>query len=129
MDRVNGGASGAARSALAECKNRASGKRLGVHVSCHQRPLGSGRGLVRFLEHLGAEVHVIETGTCCGMGGTFGIKAGALGFELANAVGEPLFALFKEAGIDAIVTESSVCRMHLAQGTGLEVFHPLELII
>lgn len=104
------------------------GKRYGVHVSCHQRPLGGGRAVVKVLEALGAEVEVIETGTCCGMGGTFGMKAGALGFELANAVGEPLFEMFRAAKIDAIVTESSVCRIHVGQGTGLAVYHPLELL-
>ena len=113
---------------LAAAKGIAHGKRFGIHLSCHQRPLGGGRGLARFLKHLGAEALVIETGTCCGMGGTYGKKARALGYELANSVGEPLFAMFKEADIDAIVTESSVCRIHLAQGTGLPVFHPLELV-
>jgi L-lactate dehydrogenase complex protein LldF len=107
---------------------RLDGRRFGLHLSCHQRPLGAGQALVRYLESLGAQVQVIETGTCCGMGGTFGIKAGPLGFDLANTVGEPLFALFREAAIDGIVTESSVCRIHLAQGTGLPVYHPLELL-
>jgi Fe-S oxidoreductase len=70
----------------------------------------------------------IETGTCCGMGGTFGMKCGPLGYELSQAVGEPLFKLFRESGVDAIVTESSVCKMQLEEGTGLKVYHPLELV-
>ena len=57
-----------------------------------------------FLRRRGAEVEVIETGTCCGMAGTFGLKAGQLGYELANAVGEPLFDGFRESGVEAIVT-------------------------
>jgi Fe-S oxidoreductase len=61
------------------------------------------------------------------MGGTFGMKEGLLGYDLAQSVGEPLFKLFKESGVEAIVTESSVCRLHLMQGTGLPVFHPLEV--
>ncbi|CAB5124975.1 hypothetical protein D3OALGB2SA_3224 [Olavius algarvensis associated proteobacterium Delta 3] len=43
-------------------------------------------------------------------------------------VGDALFDLFKAADIDAIVTESSVCKIQLAEGTGLEVFHPLQLL-
>jgi Fe-S oxidoreductase len=101
---------------------------LGFHCSCHQRPLGSGDGAIQWLRRRGAQVERIETGTCCGMGGTFGLKAGLLGHELSRAVGEPLFEKFKQADIDAIVTESSVCKIQLAEGTGLPVFHPLQLL-
>ena len=80
-----------------------------------------------YLRRRGAQVELIESGTCCGMAGTFGLKKGMLGTALAQAVGEPLFAAFKESRVDAIVTESSVCRMHLEEGTGMPVFHPLEI--
>lgn len=104
-----------------------NGKRYGFHCSCHQRPLGSGNGAMQWLQRRGATVELIETGTCCGMGGTFGLKAGPLGHKLSAAVGEPLFEMFKNARIDAIVTESSVCTIQLAEGTGIEVYHPLQL--
>jgi Fe-S oxidoreductase len=103
------------------------GRLFGLHCSCHQRPLGSAKSAVTWLERRGATVRRIETGTCCGMGGTFGMKEGLLGFDLAQAVGEPLFAAFKNSGVEAIVTESSVCRLQLLQGTGLPVLHPLDL--
>ncbi len=104
------------------------GMKLGFHCSCHQRPLGCGDGTVQWLRRRGAVVERIETGTCCGMGGTFGLKAGPLGHALSRAVGEPLFEKFKQAEIDAVVTESSVCKIQLAEGTGLPVFHPLQLL-
>lgn len=104
-----------------------AGSRLGYHCSCHQRPLGSGHGAMNWLKRRGADVRLIETGTCCGMGGTFGLKAGLLGHELSSAVGQQLFKLFKEAELDAIVTESSVCSIQLAEGTDMPVYHPLQL--
>jgi iron-sulfur cluster protein len=104
------------------------GKRFGFHVSCHQRPLDGGNTTLAWLRRRGAEIELIETGTCCGMGGTFGMKAGALGAELSRAVGEPLCDLFEKANVDAIVTESSVCAIQLRDGTGLPVYHPLELL-
>jgi len=107
---------------------RFSGKRFGFHVSCHQRPLGSGQGAMEWLRRRGATVEPIETGTCCGMGGTFGLKGGALGHELSMAVGKPLFCLLKESGVDTIVTESSVCAIQLAEGTDMQVVHPLALL-
>lgn len=109
-------------------QNKHARKRFGFHCSCHQRPLDMGRGAMEWLRRQGAEVEFIETGTCCGMGGTFGLKHGPLGYELANAVGEPLFNAFKDAGVDAIITESSVCGIHLAEGTNIPVYHPLELL-
>ena len=103
-----------------------AGRRLGFHIPCHQRALGAGTHALEYLRQRGAEVEVIETGTCCGMAGTFGLKAGFLGYELSQAVGEPLFLAFKESGAEAIVTESSVCSIHLKEGTGMTVWHPLE---
>ena len=104
------------------------GRRFGFHISCHQRPLGAGRQAMNFLRRRGAEVVLIETGTCCGMAGTFGLKKGPLGYELSQAIGDPLFQSFKSAGVDTIVTESSVCSIHLKEGTGLKLVHPLELV-
>lgn len=103
------------------------GRRFGFHCACHQRPLSAGRPAMEWLRRRGAEVELVETGTCCGMGGTFGLKAGPLGYGLSQAVGRHLFDAFKESGVDAIVTESSVCKMQLEQGTGLPVYHPLDV--
>jgi L-lactate dehydrogenase complex protein LldF len=104
------------------------GHRYGFHIACHQRVLGAGSHAINFLQKRGAQVPIIETGTCCGMAGTFGLKKGLLGYELARAVGEPLFEKFKGSGVQAIVTESSVCSIHLREGTGMPVRHPLELL-
>ena len=103
-------------------------RKFGYHIPCHQRALSSGSPTLQLLKSLGFDVEVIETGTCCGMAGTFGMKTGPLGYDLSNAVGEPLFEMFKDRGVDAILTESSVCKMQLQHGTGLQVLHPLELI-
>ncbi len=105
------------------------GRKFGFHIPCHQRPLGSGSQTIAYLRKLGAEVQVVENGTCCGMAGTFGMKKGMLGYELSQTVGEPLFELFKEADIDIILTESSVCAIHLTEGTRIELKHPLEIIV
>ncbi len=106
-----------------------SGKKFGFHLSCHQRPISAAEPTMDWLRRCGAEVERIETGTCCGMGGTFGMKAGPLGVGLSKAVGAPLFKLFNEAQIDAVVTESSVCTIQLLDGVDLPVYHPLQLLM
>ncbi|NIR50761.1 4Fe-4S dicluster domain-containing protein [candidate division KSB1 bacterium] len=104
------------------------GRKFGYHIPCHQRGLSSGHHTMGLLKALGYDVQIIETGTCCGMAGTFGLKTGSLGYELSTTVGEPLFELFKRSAVDAIITESGVCTMQLEEGTGMEILHPLELI-
>lgn len=102
--------------------------KAGFHISCHQRALTGGRPAVELMRAIGLDVAVIETDTCCGMGGTFGLKAGALGYELSREVGEPLFGLFKKGDLQIGLTESSVCTMHLQQGTGLPFDHPVAVL-
>jgi len=102
--------------------------RVGFHISCHQRALSGGEAAIEFLRMMGFEVQVIQTGTCCGMAGTFGLKAGELGYRLSVEVGRPLFDLFKKSGVDFGVTESSVCRMQLEEGTNLRFEHPVKLL-
>jgi Fe-S oxidoreductase len=111
-----------------DTRSHLAGNHFGFHIACHQRALGAGAHAIAYLKKRGAEVEVIETGTCCGMAGTFGLKEGMLGYELSQAVGEPLFQAFKDSGVPAIVTESSVCKIQLQEGTGLKVWHPLELM-
>jgi len=101
---------------------------FGIHIPCHQRAGSSGNPTLKILQSVGFNVQIVETGTCCGMAGTFGLKQGPLGYDLSTTVGQPLFDLFKEAEVNAIITESSVCKMQLEDGTGLKVVHPLELI-
>ncbi len=105
-------------------------KRIGFHIPCHQRALGGGKDTIEALKRQGYDVQIIETGTCCGMAGTFGLKKGELGYELSMAVGKPLFELFEgDDSIEFIATESSVCTEQLTDGTRYEVVHPLDLLV
>ena len=101
---------------------------IGFHIPCHDRGLTNGRSAVAFLSRAGYRVKLVEDGTCCGMAGTFGMKHGPLGYELSIAVGERLFALFRESGCRVVATESSVCSTQINDGTGLKVLHPLHMV-
>ncbi|RMF65527.1 MAG: 4Fe-4S dicluster domain-containing protein [Calditrichaeota bacterium] len=104
-------------------------RKFGLHLSCHQRGEAGATAALAVLRRMGLAVRLIETGTCCGMGGTFGLKSGPLGYDLSTAVAEPLCRLFLESGVDVILSESSVCKMQLAEGTGRPVLHPLEVLV
>ncbi len=101
---------------------------VGFHIPCHDRALSSGLPAMRFLERASYRVRPVETGTCCGIAGTFGMKSGWLGYDLSMAVGEKLFEQFRESGCDLIATESSVCTLQLQDGLGRPVRHPLDLV-
>lgn len=107
---------------------RTRGALVGFHIPCHDRALSSGVPAMRFLERAGYRVRPVETGTCCGIAGTFGMKQGWLGYELSVAVGEKLFEQFRASGVDLIATESSVCSLQLADGLGRQVLHPLDMV-
>ncbi|MEM4590989.1 MAG: LUD domain-containing protein [Nitrososphaerota archaeon] len=102
--------------------------RFGIHVPCHQRPLSGAENVLALMREAGLEAEVIGDGMCCGMAGTFGMKRGEIGRELAKAMGRRLFEMFKSKGLDAIVTESSVCTIHLKEGAQMDVLHPLDIL-
>lgn len=102
--------------------------RAAVHIPCHERAFNSCREVVALLNTAGIDATVVETGTCCGMAGTFGMKHGVLGYELSNVVGEELFSRMKASGCSYVVSTSSVCKIHISDGTALPVYHPLETL-
>jgi len=63
---------------------------------------------------------------CCGMGGTFGLKA--KNAALSEAIAKETFDCIRASGAEAVVTSCGMCRAQLAQGTGLPVYHPMEIL-
>jgi L-lactate dehydrogenase complex protein LldF len=81
-----------------------SPKKVGAHIPCHQRALDGAANTVKLLQMAGHTVEVIEKGTCCGMAGSFGMKKGVLGYDLAVEVGGERFQLFKQSDAEMIAT-------------------------
>jgi len=102
------------------------GKRLGYHAPCHLRAVGRGDQPRRLLERLLGLEFAVTNDVCCGMGGTFGLKA--KNAALSGAIAQPVFEKFLASGAEAIVTSCGMCRTQLAGGTGLPVYHPMELL-
>jgi Fe-S oxidoreductase len=100
--------------------------RIGYHQPCHLKAQQIGNpGLDLLLEIPGVEVIDLAAG-CCGMAGTFGMKAGTYDFSLQ--IGRPLFERIAEVSPDLVASECSTCRMQLTQATGLETVHPATLL-
>ncbi len=100
---------------------------VGYHMPCHSRPLSSRKPVLEFLRLMGLQVDFFDHG-CCGMAGTYGFRKGLDGYEVSVAIGQPLFNEFRSEEIEFGVTESSVCKIHIEQGAGKPVVHPVLLL-
>jgi glycerol-3-phosphate dehydrogenase subunit C len=116
--------------APAQAPRRAPGPgrplRIAYHQPCHLKAQQIGDpGLELLREIPGVEVIDLAAG-CCGMAGTFGMKAGTYDFSMLT--GRPLFDRITEVAPDLVASECSTCRMQIAQGTGLQTVHPVRLL-
>ncbi len=101
-------------------------RRVAYHQPCHLKAQQiDNPGLELLREIPGLEVVDLAAG-CCGMAGTFGMKADT--YELSMLTGKPLFDRIAEVAPDLVVSECSTCRMQIAQGTGLPTVHPVTLL-
>jgi len=63
---------------------------------------------------------------CCGIAGTYGLKREK--YDVAMAVGEPLFAQVRELKPEVVVCDSETCRWQIAAATGVPVVHPVAIL-
>ncbi|MDR2454879.1 MAG: anaerobic glycerol-3-phosphate dehydrogenase subunit C [Bifidobacteriaceae bacterium] len=70
---------------------------------------------------------VVESGqACCGIAGTYGLKKEK--YQIAQAVGAPLFKLIQDSGAGLALCDTETCRWQLRQGAGVRVEHPIFLV-
>lgn len=99
---------------------------VGYHVPCHLRVRGLGQNVPRLLGLVpGLSVRTIDRG-CCGLSGSFGLKARH--YERSLEIGSGLFAALREEGIAEGITDCAGCEMQMRAGSGLQVRHPLKLL-
>jgi glycerol-3-phosphate dehydrogenase subunit C len=63
---------------------------------------------------------------CCGIAGTYGYKKEK--YNIAMAVGQPLFDFINNFGSPLVVCDSETCRWQITHATGLPAIHPVELL-
>ncbi len=96
------------------------------HAPCQQRGHGIGSPALDLLELIpGLEV-VEQEAQCCGIAGTYGLKKEK--YDIAMAVGRPLFESISELGASIAACDSETCRWQIAHATGVPVVHPIELL-
>jgi glycerol-3-phosphate dehydrogenase subunit C len=72
-------------------------------------------------------LQVVESDvTCCGMAGTYGLKKEK--YDIAAAVGRPLFDLVQRVSPALVACDTETCRWQLRHHTGAQVEHPIHLV-
>ncbi|MDY6077113.1 anaerobic glycerol-3-phosphate dehydrogenase subunit C [Mobiluncus sp.] len=99
---------------------------LTYHQPCQVKSQGFGKPAIRMMEAIPG-VHVEESGQpCCGIAGTYGLKKEK--FEVAQAIGKPLFDKIEHVNPRLAACDTETCRWQIRKGTGAEVIHPIELL-
>ena len=63
---------------------------------------------------------------CCGVAGTYGLKKEK--YDIAMAVGEPLFRKIRESAAPRAACDSETCRWQIELATSTPVKHPIEIL-
>ena len=100
--------------------------RLPYHAPCQLKSQGIGTpafDLLRLIPGL----EVIDSGvTCCGIAGTYGLKKEK--YDIAQAVGKPLFDMVKANNDGLAACDTETCRWQIEKSSGVETVHPIVLL-
>ncbi len=101
--------------------------RLTYHDPCHSKSRGAGGAVVELLNLIpGVTVIPIVQDHCCGIAGTYGMKA--CHFDRSMRIGGPLFESIARTGAPVVATGCGTCKMQIEQGSGRRVVHPMRLL-
>jgi len=97
------------------------------HNPCHLKVQGVRREPVELLESIPGILVSKAVDSCCGMGGSFGMKAAH--YELSAKIARKLWAAIDEADVDAVATECGTCMLQIeARQDTKKAVHPVVLL-
>jgi glycerol-3-phosphate dehydrogenase subunit C len=99
---------------------------LPYHAPCQLRGHGIGLPALDLFALVPGLEAVDLDHDCCGVAGTYGLKKEK--YDIAMAVGEPLFRKIRESDAPVAACDSETCRWQIAQATARTVKHPIEIL-
>jgi glycerol-3-phosphate dehydrogenase subunit C len=99
---------------------------LPYHAPCQLRSHGIGLPALDLFELVPGLRAIDLDHDCCGIAGTYGLKSEK--YDIAMAVGEPLFERIRASGEAQVACDSETCRWQIAAATGARLRHPVELL-
>ena len=101
-------------------------QQLPYHAPCQLRSHGIGLPAMDLFSLVPGLTATDMDHDCCGIAGTYGLKSEK--YEIAMAVGEPLFAKIRATGAADVACDSETCRWQIAAATGTRLRHPVEIL-
>jgi len=96
------------------------------HAPCQLKSQGIGMPAIEVLRLIPG-LTVVESGrACCGIAGTYGLKKEK--YEVAQAVGRPLFDMVRQTNPEFALCDTETCRWQIRKGTGAQVEHPIWMV-
>lgn len=96
------------------------------HAPCQLKGQMMGMPAIEIMD-LVPGFHAVESGkACCGIAGTYGVKKEK--YEVAQAVGKPLFDMVREVNPALAVCDTETCRWQIRKGSGAAVVHPIAVL-
>ncbi len=100
--------------------------RVVYHPPCQYRAHRLGLPALELLSLI-PELEIVESNAaCCGVAGTYGYKKEK--YDIAMAVGKPLFDLIADSTPALVVCDSETCRWQITHATGVPAIHPVEIL-
>jgi len=105
---------------------RATTERIALHLPCTQRNVVRSANTLRTLLAAvpGLEIVELDASSCCGASGVQMLDDP----QYAATFRAPLLRQLDESGATRLLSANLGCRLHLANGTGVPVQHPLEFL-
>jgi glycerol-3-phosphate dehydrogenase subunit C len=99
---------------------------LPYHAPCQLRSHGIGLPALDLFALVPGLRAIDYDHDCCGVAGTYGLKVEK--YDIAMAVGEPLFRRMRESGASLAACDSETCRWQIERATGTPTKHPVEIL-
>jgi glycerol-3-phosphate dehydrogenase subunit C len=96
------------------------------HAPCQQQGHGIGKPALDLLALIPGLTVIENDATCCGVAGTYGLKAEK--YPIAMKVGAGLFEQIRAAKPELAVCDSETCRWQIEKASGVKSVHPVELL-
>lgn len=99
---------------------------LPYHAPCQLRSHGIGLPALDLFSLVPGLRAVDLDHDCCGIAGTYGLKNEK--YDIAMAVGEPLFGKIRANGAEVAACDSETCRWQIERATATPTKHPVEIL-
>jgi glycerol-3-phosphate dehydrogenase subunit C len=99
---------------------------LPYHAPCQLRGHGIGLPALDLFALIPGLTAIDLDHDCCGVAGTYGLKKEK--YDIAMAVGDPLFRRVREAGAARAACDSETCRWQIERATSTPMKHPIEIL-